>query len=268
MIIGLCHQGSGIGNQLFRAIQTRVLALDKGFEYSIAGRENFKAKSFIDFDFGEETPFPTHIELPAGKLVVESEWPLFEERTNYYNPETNFIEDNSIIDGEFQDERYFEHRLGEIDQWLKVEPIEIPDDVCVIGFRGGEFAVFPELFLPSEYWADAMEKMMEINVGMKFEVHTDDVVLAEKFFGGPASPMKIIHDVGINWRAMRYAKYAIIANSSFYILPRLLKQQKYQNWDFEWVNEDAVTIAPRWWARHNAKEWSMPQNYYSCFSYI
>lgn len=95
-----------------------------------------------------------------------------------------------------------------------------------------------------------MRRMYDKNENIKFEVHTDDIGLAQQFF--PA--FNIIHDIGINWRAMRYAKHAIIANSSFYILPRLLS--------------GGVTIAPRYWARRNIKVWALPQNYYSQFTYI
>jgi hypothetical protein len=104
-----------------------------------------------------------------------------------------------------------------------------------------------------------MNEMLKINPNMKFEVHTDDEKLAKEFF----QDFKIVHDIGINWRSMRYAKYAIIANSSFYILPRLLAHQGFKN---EWF--DPITIAPRYWARHNTKIWSTPQNYYKKFTYI
>ena len=242
MIAGIFHQGSGLGNQLHRYVATRVLALDKGYEWGMIYRpdgsgkeEGFKGKFFLEQ--------PKIIEDSVGDFI-------WKEETNYYNPEFNFIEDSTNIDGEFQDPRYFEHRLKEIDEWLKVEPIDIPDDVCVIGFRGGEYSIFPDLFLTIDYWNEAIEKMIAINPNMKFEVHTDDPATAQLFFPN----YKITHDIGINWRSMRYAKYAIIANSSFYILPRLLSK--------------GVTIAPRYWARHNTKVWSMPQNYYKQFQYI
>jgi len=122
--------------------------------------------------------------------------------------------------------------------------------VCVIGFRGGEFYVFPELGLPKEYFEEAKILMLQKNINMKFEVHTDDPELAKQFF----PDYKIIKDIGINWRSMRYAKNAIIANSSFYILPRLLS--------------GGFTIAPRYWARYNTKEWNRPDNYYPQFKYI
>ena len=263
MIIGLLNQGSGLGNQLHRIVATKILALDKGYDWGMvyipdgSGKdEGFKGKSFMHPDLVRMTSFNDNIfhdDLTGTtyplrwleKKVIENGVDI-----RSYDPEFNFIEDNTIVEGEFQDERYWAHREKEVDEWLKVEPLAVPDDVCVIGFRGGEYSIFPDLFLPKEYWAEAIVLMLQKNVNMKFEVHTDDPELARHFF----PDYKIVHDIGVNWRAMRYAKYAIIANSSFYILPRWLR--------------NGYTIAPRYWARHNTKVWGLMQNYYPRFKYI
>ena len=265
MILGIFHQGSGLGNQLHRYVATRVLALDKGYDWRMiynpdgSGKEEgFKGRSFMKIDLGQDNELPSELKKWYEKKIVENGIDI-----RSYDPEFNFIKDNTIIDGEFQDERYWEHREKEVNEWLKVEapwgyvdvlgsisvPI-VPDDLCVIGFRGGEFATYPDLFLTKEYWDEGIKKMKDINPNMKFEVHTDDEVLAKQFFPG----YKVIHDIGINWRSMRFAKYAIIANSSFFIFPR-------------WLNK-GLTIAPRYWGRHNIKVWALSQNYYKRFTYI
>lgn len=244
MIAGLFHQGSGLGNQLHRIVASKVLALDKGYEWGMINPQNFKGVSFMNLDLGKQID-QSHAKHFQEKKVVENGIDI-----RGYDPEINFVEDNTIIDGEFQDERYWMHREKEVDEWLKVKQWDIPDDVCVIGFRGGEFVGFPDLFLLGEYWGEAERMMLKINPNMKFEVHTDDPKTAKMIF----PDYNIIHDIGLNWRAMRYAKYAIIANSSFYILPRWLR--------------NGYTIAPRYWARHNTKVWALPQNYYKKFIYI
>ena len=255
MIVGKFFNGSGLGNMLHRYIAIRVLALDKGFDYGMvyiddgAGKEQgFKGKFFIEQP--KLVDYPIKYGVWAEKKVVESGVDI-----RPYDPEFNFIEDNTIIEGEFQDERYWEHREKEVNEWLKVEPLEIPEDLCVIGFRGGEFKVFPDLFLPKEYWEEGIKKMQKINPNMRFEVHTDDLETAKEFF----PDYKIIHDVGINWRSMRYAKYAIIANSSFFILPRWLRQYE---------DKEAITLSPRFWARRNIRVWCLPQNFYKRFTYL
>ncbi len=251
MIAGIFHQGSGLGNQLHRYVATRVLAEEKGLEWGMIAADLFKGKGFMQIDMGKEVTIPYSIEWGTGKVLPAMvDVSMWEEKTMYYNPEINYLEDNTIIDGSFEDTRYFEHRLPDIKEWLKTEPLEVDEGKCVIGFRGGEYTVIPELFLPQEYWDTATRMMRQKYPGISFEVHTDDPETARKFF--PIYP--IIHDLGRNWRAMRYAKYAIIANSSFYVLPRLLN--------------GGLTISPKYWNRHNTKKWDYPQNYYKQFLHI
>ena len=259
MIYSYLHQGSGAGNQLFRMVAARVKALELGTDWGMiwnpdnSGKERgFKCKDFIKFDDLKVAWENGVINIRAQDLKYWNEKKVVENGvdTRPYDPEWNFIRDDTIIEGELQSEVYFQDYEKEADEWLKVEPLEMPDDLCVIGFRGGEFAVYPDLFLPKEYWDEGIKRMKEINPKMRFEVHTDDEVLAKQCF----PDFKVIHDIGTNWRSMRYAKYAIISNSSFFILPR-------------WLNK-GITIAPHYWGRHNTKVWSLPQNYYKRFQYI
>lgn len=250
MIASIFHEGSGLGNQLHRYVMTRVLATDKGYEWIMDNPFLFKGNSFMDLEMSSRKDGHAYLEhFFDEKKIVENGIDI-----RGYDPEINFIEDNTIIDGEFQDERYFEHRLPEIREWLKVEPLEMPDDICVINFRGGEYKAFFDLFLTRDYWAEALELMAIKYPGIKFEVHTDDLEAAKECFGSLSLP--IVSDMGLNWRSIRYAKHLIISNSSFAILPALL-------------NEDVKeVIAPRYWARRNTKVWALPQNYYKKFTYI
>ena len=245
MIQGFIHAGSGVGNQLFRYITTRVVALDKGLDFGFQGVENSKVDTFMHLDYGVQ---------PGGILRHFEEKKVVENGVDIrgYDPEINFIEDNTSIDGEFQDERYWKHRLGMIKKWLQVKPIDMPEDVCVVGFRGGEYVGVSDLFLPMDYWYTAIEIIQKENPDMKFEVHTDDVETAKRFF--PLFP--IVHNVGVNWRSVRFAKYLIISNSSFFILPAILNENVKK------------VIAPRYWARRNTGVWALPQNFYSRFYYI
>lgn len=247
MISGIFHKGSGLGNQLFRYVFTRTLALDKGLEWGMMNPELFKGKSFMDLD--------------CGKPVTGIEHEYQEKRVNHSNGDDIrtydwenilHIKDNTVVDGEFQGQLYFNHRIDEVREWLKVEPLDMPDDLCVIGFRGGEYVGLSQLFLTKDYWDEAIKMMREINPNMRFEVHTDDPKTARTFF----PEYQIIHDIGINWRSVRYAKYLIIANSSFYILPTLLNQDVKK------------VIAPKFWARRNLGFWALPYNEYEGWHYI
>lgn len=244
MIYGLWHPGSGVGDQLFCYLAARIKAAQLEVPFTMAGE--FKGKDFISFNKEVNVIPAPFVEYPAGKILISGL--NHYEGTDWYDPEFDFVGDNTIVDGcRCQDERYFEGiPLGE---WIQSKPLDVPDDTCVINFRGGEFTRIPELFLPAEYWNEAI-RHMEARGVTKFEVHTDDVDTARQFFPN----FEITHDVGLNWRSVRYAKNAIIANSAFGIIPRLLA--------------GGFTIAPRYWARRNLTYWSTPQNYYKKFFYI
>ena len=256
MIIGLFHPGSGLGNMLHRYIMLRCLALDKGLKFGMVAPENFKGKDFMNLDMGEPVPFKYHTEMPAGKVVVECDWRVFEENnlgnSDYDWKGINSIEDNTIVDGEFQGEMYFYHHLREIKQWLKVKLWHAPPDLCVINFRGGEYKYFPELYLMKDYWDLAISKMLEIDPFMKFEVHTDDPVEAAKFF----PEYNIIHNIGQNWRAVRFARYLILSNSSFAILPAILNKNAKK------------IIAPKGWNKRNTSNVISKYNNYRRFEHI
>lgn len=250
------HPGSGLGNMLHRYVATRVLAEEKGYEFGIVNAGIFKGKDFMKLDMGKPHDLWHTIEEPAGKVKVvrllnePAPPPLWEEWDKHtYDPDFNFVEDNTIIDGNFEDERYFEHRMPEIKGWLKTEVITVPDDVCVIGFRGGEYYTVPELGLPREWYKQAITEMRARGI-KKFEVHTDDLEMAKNWFPN----FKVFRDIELNWQSVRYAKNAIIANSSFYVLPRLMN--------------GGLTIAPRYWNRYNIKQWEYSQGYYKKFTYI
>ena len=119
MILGIFHRGSGLGNQLFRYVAARVIALDKGYDFSMINPKGFKAASFMKLDMGKPNNVDFCIEEPAGKVIAHSDIPLWEEKKlllgdidiRGYDREFYTIKDNTIIDGEFQGEQYFIHRI-------------------------------------------------------------------------------------------------------------------------------------------------------------
>ena len=235
MIRGIFHKGSGLGNQLHRYVGSRVLALDSKQAWGMVAPELFKGSSFMDLDIGNSLS-DYHIEEPAGKVI----------------PHTTDI----TVDGEFQGEQYFMHRIDEVRQWLHNKRIlKVPNNVCIMAFQGGEFALYSDLFLPLKYWTDAMIEMLKINPTMVFRVVTDDPTLATKFFTG-LSNVFIGHDIEEDWLAIRYAKYLILSNSSFGILPAHLNENAHK------------IIAPKYWAGHNKGVWQLPENEYKKFAYV
>ena len=153
MIVGLLHPGSGLGNMLHRYIATRIKALELGVDFSMINPEGFKGREFMNLGMGKPNNIKFHIEQGTGKIIPHSDLPLWEEwDKQVFDPDFDFVKDNTIIDGNFEDERYFGDYLYEISEWLDTKWLSVPDDVCVIGFRGGEFYTVPELGLPKEYF--------------------------------------------------------------------------------------------------------------------
>lgn len=242
------YKGQGLGNQMANYVTVRCLALDKGLDFGVQFPENFKGKDFLNLDMGKS--------VLNGVTSVEGQTPnkLPDGLTSYYreemighgdyDPNIALIEDNTLIHGNLQGIEYFKHRKAEIGEWLKVEPLEMPENLCIINFRGGEYKYVKDFFLPKSYWDTAIGLMKFRRQDMQFEVHTDDPEEAKRFF--PDYP--IIHDIGINWRSIRYAKQLILSNSSFAILPA-------------WLNENTWVIAPWGFGRFNTDEWLLSQNH-------
>ncbi len=255
MVAGIFYEGSGCGDQLFRYVTVRTLAEEKGFEFGMMNPKNFKGESFINLDMG--LPYDSSLFSFREKEVRDSNGTDIRS----FDPEIMFIKDHTLIDGSFEDSKYWHHNLANINKWLAVEPLDIPDNLCVISHRGGEYKTVPELYLPDGYWHYAVKKMQEINPNMKFQVQTDDPVEAKRIFPDleVVDNQQISHSkhsaMGYNWRAIRYANYLIVGNSAFSIIPSLLGPAK-------------VILAPRYHARHNIGVWARPACYYRRYKYI
>ena len=250
MIAGIFHKGSGLGNQLHRYVMTRVLAADKGLPFGMIYPENFKGADFMKLDMGVPVK-DLQYEFQEKRHIVESGHDV-----RPYDFEVKDVGDFTLVDGEFQGEKYYEHHLDEIYGWLNIDLSKITvmpftDHDCVIGFRGGEYKGVPDLFLKQEYWDAAIAKMKAKGV-TRFFVVTDDPETAKQFF----PDFQVTHDMANDWFAVHIAPNLILSNSSFYILPALL-------------NRVAQTIiAPEFWAGHNKGYWQLEQNVYKKFTYI
>jgi hypothetical protein len=201
----------------------KCIALDKGYDFGVVYPERFKG-FFPNLELPEVKGFEFDVEgqppvkMPDGyKYYRESM-----DNDGDYDDFIFNIPDNYIIHGNLQGVKYFEKHREEIKKWLYITPFYMSDDTCVINFRGGEYVGVPEFFLPQSYWDNAIKHMKEINPNMMFEVHTDDYNTARKFF--PHEP--IISDIRLNWKSIRYAKYLILSNSSFALLPAWLGDAK------------------------------------------
>lgn len=261
MLVVPMYKGSGLGNQLANYVSVRALALYKGYQFGVMFPERFKGHSFMQLDMGEHViGGRVDVEGQAPQALPEGiEWYYRENIDLYedgaikgdYDPKMWLLEDNTMIHGLLQGENYYKGYKDDIKKWLEVKPLDMPDDLCVINFRGGEYKYVPDFFLPKSYWETCIGMMKAINPSMRFEVHTDDPGEARKFF----PDYQIISNIGLNWRSVRYAKYLILSNSSFGFLPA-------------WLGDAKLILAPKYWERHNKGRWQLLQNKTDRFTYV
>ena len=269
MIVTEIYNGQGLGNQLACYVTTRVVAKDKGFDFGIMNPYKFKCLDFMDLDFGlpvtggsgrEGGPPDT---LPDGiQHYFKERWLYLPNGSNVTIDDLNLelIQDNTKIDGIFQSEDRIIHRKEEIRQWLKIKPEKDCYDysdpnICIINYRGGEYAGVRDFHLHDQYWKDAVQDMLVINPDFRFVVITDDVERASKQF--PFYEVKHF-DVGTDFTIIKNAHYLILSNSSFPYFATLLSDTvKY-------------ILAPKYWGRYNISDgyWSCGYNIFRDHVYI
>jgi hypothetical protein len=270
MITTELYKGQGLGNQLACYITTRVLALDKGYDFGIESPHRFKGTHFMSLDFGLPVRGGKGPEGGPPLILPHTIKHYYRERKilhpvngsdiRLYDKYLRNIPDHTKIDGLMQGEGYFAHRKDEIREWLKVSDAYdcydyTDDNTCVINFRGGEYARHPEFFLRKEYWENAIAHMRGINPHFRFIVITDDVLTAKTFF----PDFDVFHfSIGKDYSIIKNAHYLILSNSSFAWFPAWLSTSlKY-------------CLAPKYWARHNISDgyWSLGQNITKGWNYM
>lgn len=264
MIVTEFCNGQGLGNQLWSYVVTRVLALDKGFNFGIMNPWKFKGKDFLSLDYGEavkgggESEHGPSASLPEGILGYYIEKDTWYEKYKCdirdFDPGVLNIHDNTKIAGYFQSEKNIIHRKKEIREWLRVSPAfdcmdYSGENICVMNIRGGEYKGTPDLILSRKYWINAIGNMRRLNPQMQFVSITDDVKYARELL--PEYPA-FHFGIGKDYSIVKNARYLILANSSFSFFPA---------WTSETVK---YVIAPKYWARHNVSDgfWACAFNLY------
>jgi hypothetical protein len=256
MIFIAFKEGQGLGNQLWNYIACRCLAKKLKLDFCTVGEKNFKGKHFLKLDYG--------IFLSNSNSNVFNERFYFDDELNYishfYDERILDVKKNTLLNGYFQDQKYFFNYEDSISNFLNINNFEkniteIDDDTCVINLRGGEYKRYKDLILPKKYWHDSINFMKDYKKIIKFIVVTDDYRYARTMFPN----LEIISaDVEKCYRAIMKAKYLILSNSSFSFFPIKTGRLK------EFI------IAPKYWARFGNKynRWASPANLYNNWQWL
>ena len=220
-------KGQGIGNQLFCYVTARSIAHTRGLDFGVkdtgwSGDKRYNESGFywFDLDWGQEVPDDLNVyyekEVRKKLNTCHHDMTIGCDVRGYDQGLVNVL-DNTIIFGNMQDEKYFDHNKELVKKWLKVKEEYdtyeyIDDDVCVLNYRGGEYVGFHELYLTRQYWLNAMENMIKINPNMKFVTITDDVKASQDMLPEiPAYHFTVDKDYAI----IKNSKHVILSNSSF-----------------------------------------------------
>ncbi len=266
--------GFGLGNQLFWYVAARAAALDKGVDFGICNpgalANNMHSDTgmyFMDIDLGKEIP-----------AEDKDKYKIFEDHDNRLylgnskhdmthgayvsgiDPRFFEVEDNTLLYGNLQAEKYFEKYKDQLKDWLKIKPEYdsheyTKDNLCIIHLRCGDYSNSPELWLDRKYWVNGIKQMRKIRPDMEFLAVTDDVSAAYKIL---PEVKAVRNDIGKDYVTIKNARYLLLSNSSFAVFPAMTS------------DELQYAIAPKYWARHNVSDgyWASEQNIYSCFHYM
>ena len=181
MLVNEIYLGSGIGNQIWTSVVTRIIAEKLGYKYGIKGKELWKGKGWMPYFWGEEVIGGTGPDGGPPETLPEGIRYYYRERQENFNmlnqhdlvaqgltsQDVNpidhglfFLPDNTKLDGSLQNMIYIEDRRDDIREWLKVDEDKIirdysAEDICVIHFRGGDYST-GHSFLPPEYYQTAI----------------------------------------------------------------------------------------------------------------
>lgn len=269
MIVTEIYNGQGLGNQLACYVTTRVVAKDKGFDFGIMNPHKFKCLDFMDLDFGFPVTGGFGREGGPPDTLPDGIQHYFKERYNFLSngsnvtiddPNLELIQNNTKIDGIFQSEARIIHRKDEIRQWLKIKAEKdcykySDPNICIINYRGGEYAGVVHFHLNGKYWADAIDRMRKINPNFIFVVITDDVERASAQF--PDFEVKHF-GIATDFTIIKNAHYLILSNSSFPYFATLLSDTvKY-------------ILAPKYWGRYNISDgyWACGYNIFRNHNYL
>lgn len=216
-----------MGNNMFQYAVVRTVAEMRGYDFAL--------KEDGGWTWGWNKLF----NIDRGVKCGEIRNIFYDTNQQEFNPDIFNVEDFTLLHGFFQSEKYFDHE--KVRTWFKpiVKIPLVPDDICFIHFRGGDYNEFPwSLYqLPISYYAEAKEKVLEQNSNVRFIIVTDDEKEAHERF---PNDEVISRSMEVDFTTMTQAKYLIISNSTF-------------SWWAAWLS-NAYVIAPKGWLLYNSNK--------------
>jgi hypothetical protein len=268
MIYAEFYSGQGLGNQLWTYVSLRCIAEELSYDWKVLGENRFKGSDFIVLDGVDlKKCEESDLNFPPGYQPKGSDYYLEKRKYHPYylcdvsgfDEDVLSIDDETKIDGYFQSENLIKKYKKEIQSWIKLKKILIPnvdyDNTLVLNIRGGEYKGNPTLLLRKKYWKDVIEYFRNQYEIYDYVVVTDDQDYAASIFGKD----RVLNlNIEQCYSVLTNAKYLGLSNSSFAFFP-------------VWLSDNATqVIAPKYWARHNISNgfWCRSDNIYERWNYM
>lgn len=220
-----------LGNFLFQFAATYSHAKKNGFDYCMPKRSM------------NERLWPTP-KFKNIKYCGPQPGKIYMEKSPAYSPIPD--EDNLILEGYWQSEKYWHELNKEIAEVLEFE--HKPSDYVSLHVRRGDYLQFQDQFpvLPIEYYRNAFDYAKQHGQSY-FKIYSDDIKWCQRAFNTDLfNDVQITYSTGKSaiddMRDMFNGAGLIIANSSFSLFPALLR------------SDNPIVIAPaehRWFGPKN-----------------
>lgn len=257
------YPGQGLGNQLLSYIGVYSIAKYIKANFQVLGYSHYKGKAFLPLVEGINS---LSSENPS---AIIRDLPQVEERQFYdhslkaflpiFDPSLLCLDETCLVNGLFHDLQYL--TLAKTDVISLLRPVislneyTSQENTLFINIRGGEYRRHPRLILPASYWHRSLRYALQAYPVNSVTVVTDDPEYASAIFPG----VSIFTGSLVScFASILNAKYCIISNSSFPVVPLMLNRF------------NPSVIAPVGWARygHRSGKWASPSHFNPAWTWM
>ena len=260
MLFTTLKHGQGLGNQLWSIFALQRFAHLLQVDFEVLCLNHLKCKEFKNLRLSSGRPGrPQSLKVRNALLEQQILHPKTLENITPYSEELpSEIKLPSSIEGYFQSELYLPTRAEILAQLSSSGHVF---HGCTISLRGGEYKGLSKVFLPKQYFVDAVKEVQK-RFGSEFPMRivTDDLNLASEWFPGiPAfSSGGVVRIPGLPYfhpgSKRVFSDFQMIQNSEAKIIPN----SSFAWWAAYSGDPKHTVIAPKYWAAFNSSDgyWS------------
>lgn len=216
----------GLGNQLFEVITGYFLAKQHNDRYAI--------NTALHKEYGQGN----HIRSYENTIFKNFEKTSHQSKNLYKEKQFNYstipYQEDLLLDGYFQSEKYFLNKRKEVRELLGYV-CDGNTNTCVVHIRTGDYIHQPNFnVVTPKYFQNAVNCVLSQKSDITFKVISDNNQLAKNYLPKELKYEFCSSDDLTDLKTLSECDYAIISNSSF-------------SWWGSYLGKDKVTIVPNRW---------------------